>query len=310
MGSGEADTATAGETEYRQAPSRLVLGGDLPEDELDSLCAELDCARPAAVDLSRLGALEPATLAILISTLRGLQREGACSLADIVPCATPGSCLGAEGLEQLVGSEGSRWQRQGSRLLGWQTFASGQAALAAAVSVGLGLRHHSGWSIQSSAAMAGLAFELGENVRQHSDCPEGALALQTDPEGDRVTMAIADAGIGIRASLERNPKYDELDDDLDAIEAAVRAGETGEPGTGGGMGLYLTRAMVRGNGGRVLVRSGEAGWEEREERRRRRELQPLRGTLIGIEARTDRPLHDEELWARIDSLNRSGGGGQ
>jgi ABC-type transporter Mla MlaB component len=310
VGSGDADTATAEETEYRQGPSRLVLRGDLPEAELDTLCAELYCARPASVDLSRLGTLEPATLAMLVSALRGLQREGACSLADIAPCAIPGSCLGAEGLAQLAGPEGSRWQRQGRRLLGWQTFASGQAALAAAISVALGLRHHSGWSIKSSAAMAGLAFELGENVRQHSDCLEGALALQTDPEGDRVTMAIADAGIGIRASLERNPKYDDLDDDLDAIEAAVRAGETGEPGTGGGMGLYLTRAMVRGNGGRVLVRSGEAGWEECEARRRRRGLEPLRGTLIGVEARTDRPLHDEELWARIDALSRSGGGGQ
>ncbi|HET7484937.1 MAG TPA: ATP-binding protein [Solirubrobacterales bacterium] len=312
MSSGEADTATAEETEYRQAPSRLLLRGDLPEAELDSLCTELaGGGRPAAVDLDGLGGLEPATLAVLVSSLRRLHRRGICSLAEAIPSAEPGSCLDRRGLAELGKAEGGLWRRCGrGRVLGWHTFASGEGALRAAFNVASRLREDTGWSLPSFAAIAGLAFELGENVRQHSASPEGALALETDASGERMRVAVADAGVGIRASLARNPEHADLDDDLSAIERAVRAGETSEPGTGGGMGLYLTRTMVRGNGGRVLLRSGEASWQESDERRRRRGLSPLRGTLIGIEARTDRPLHDDEIWEQIDALSGPPGVGE
>lgn len=89
----------------------------------------------------------------------------------------------------------------------------------------------------------------------------------------------------------------------------MQAGASGEPGTGGGMGLYLTRAMVRGNGGRVLVRSGDAKCVESDERTVARRLARMHGTLIGIEARSDRPLQDDEIRARMRALSGAGGGG-
>lgn len=282
----------------------VALRGDLSEAELDALCAELnDAARPASVDLGGLMRLEAPTLAVLVSSLRRLQRREIVAIDDIVPCGIRGCCLDERGLAELAKPEGGVWRRCGEhRILGWQTFASGEGALLAALGVARRLQKDTGWPASSFAAMAGLAFELGENVRQHSDSPEGALALETDGSGKRIRMAVADAGIGIRASLIRNPKHADIDDDLVAIERAVRAGETGEPGTGGGMGLYLTRAIVRGNGGRVLLRSGEARWEECDDRRRERRLAPLLGTLIGIETRTDRTLHDDQIWERVDAL--------
>jgi hypothetical protein len=299
VGNGEADTA-AGEAEGEAVRTSLTLCGDLSEADLDALCAELlDSASPTLVDLSRLGGLEPATLAVIVSSLRRLRGDGIFSTADVVPCAEPASCLDEPALIELEKPEGGVWKRCGqNRILGWQAFASGGGALAAALSVARLLQENTSWPTSSYAAMSALAFELGENVRQHSASPEGVLALEADGADERIRVAIADAGIGIRASLARNPAHANLYDDLTAIERAVSPGGTGEPGAGGGMGLYLTRVMVRGNGGRVFVRSGEASWEEGDERRRLRRLPPLSGTLIGIEARTDEPLHDGEVWAR------------
>lgn len=305
VGSSEADTAAAGEAEGEEARPTLALRGDLPEAELDALCVELGmrARKLAAVDLRDLSTVEPPTLAVLLAALRDMHRQGNCDLDRVKPCrAQLNTCLGVEGVAALRDGAG-HWQTPVSdRLIGWQLFSGGEEVQDAARVLTVKLTEHTVWSPDSCAALSGLAFELGENVRQHSASSEGVVALETDGSDKRIRMAVADAGIGIRTSLARNPEHIDLDDDLTAIERAVRAGETGEPGAGGGMGLCLTRAIVRGNGGRVLLRSGDACWEESEECRRRRRLPPLRGTLIGIEARTDRPLDDEEVWERIDAL--------
>jgi signal transduction histidine kinase len=295
----------------RTGSARLELRGTLGEAELEVLCIELeDPEQPlAAVDLRGLESLEPATLATLATSLQRLDRMGAFPL-DQVTAAGESCCLSEEGLAALRRPEGGAWHLDDGRgLLGWQTFSSGDGAQTAAFEVQARLGQHASWSRSSVQAMATIAFELAENVRQHSSSPGGVVALGIDKSRQLVKLAVADGGIGIPASLRRNPKFEDVDDDLMAVERAMRAGASGEPGTGGGMGLFFTRAMVRGNGGRILVRSANAKCEESDERKATRMLPRLHGTLVGIEARADRPLDDEAIRKRMRTLSGSGGVG-
>lgn len=306
MGSGETNTAAPGRSEGERPRTQLALRGELREDDLDALCAELEAADGAIadIDLGGLEGLEPVTLAVLVATLRDRAQRGTCDLLRAIPCSDSlACCLDARGVAALVEPEGGRWQAGADgRVLGWKAFASGEGSLTAAATVVTQLGQHTAWPQPSCGALAGLALEIAENVRQHSASSEGALAIEIDRQAERVRLAIADTGIGIRASLARNPEFSDIDDDLVAIETAMKAGETGEPGSGGGMGLYLARAMVRGNDGRILLRSGEASCEENEKRVTQRRLVPLRGTLIGIEARTDRVLATDGIGRHLSAL--------
>jgi anti-sigma regulatory factor (Ser/Thr protein kinase) len=49
--------------------------------------------------------------------------------------------------------------------------------------------------------------ELADNFAQHSHRNLGALALQYYPRLGALRIAVADCGIGIRASLSENPKH-------------------------------------------------------------------------------------------------------
>lgn len=108
--------------------------------------------------------------------------------------------------------------------------------------------------------------EMVRNVMEHSRSDDGAIvAAELYPAGEgaraRVSIAVADAGIGIRPSIGRN--Y-EVPTDAEAILTAVKPGTTGaERGRYGatenaGAGLFFTRRMARTTGGHFAVLSGEA----------------------------------------------------
>jgi anti-sigma regulatory factor (Ser/Thr protein kinase) len=141
-----------------------------------------------------------------------------------------------------------------------------------------------------------MVIELTENVMQHSKARRGVVVLQVRPETETFSVAIYDDGVGIRRSLTQNPKFRDLRDDLAAIAASMGAGATAEPGTGGGMGLYLARLVLRDNGGTLTIRSGDARREEGDGVRDSTLLPALHGTLVAIGANSNRPFD----YARID----------
>jgi hypothetical protein len=108
--------------------------------------------------------------------------------------------------------------------------------------------------------------EMVRNVMEHSRSDDGAIVaaeLYSDPDDGpaRVSIAVADGGMGIRSSIERN--YD-VASDADGILTAVKPGTTGAArGRYGatenaGAGLFFTRRMARTTGGHFAVLSGEA----------------------------------------------------
>jgi anti-sigma regulatory factor (Ser/Thr protein kinase) len=99
--------------------------------------------------------------------------------------------------------------------------------------------------------------ELCYNVVDHSQTHGVAVArIGQDRQGRRyVSLAVADAGVGVRASL--SSRYPEAAQwrHGDAIQRAL--GGLSSRASGGGAGLRSIYAVVRRYGGRLAIRSGD-----------------------------------------------------
>lgn len=103
--------------------------------------------------------------------------------------------------------------------------------------------------------------ELIRNVIEHSKSPHGAVVCaQYFKKTNRISIAVADTGIGLRQSLKTSYA---VKDDLLAIQLALTPGITGttlRPGgsrQNAGFGLFLTKSIARVNGDYFVIISGE-----------------------------------------------------
>jgi hypothetical protein len=108
----------------------------------------------------------------------------------------------------------------------------------------------------SAAAAATIVAELLDNAITHAASPVGVYAAaQVHQHGGDVELAIADAGMGIRSHLARNPGFRDLTA-AQAISAALRPGVTGtSEQRGNGLPDLLNTAS--GFGGQLLLRSDD-----------------------------------------------------
>jgi hypothetical protein len=146
--------------------------------------------------------------------------------------------------------------------------------------------------------------EITENVGYHAGTPFGGFAaVQALKHSNEVEVAIADLGVGIAASLRRNPDFAAAaGDDLVAIQTALTATVTSTPWRNSGYGLTFTQLLLALNEGRLLVRSGRGHVIRGAKNSDRLVEQDLPGTLIGLRLRTDRPL---DFQAAYDALDRA-----
>ena len=154
-----------------------------------------------------------------------------------------------------------------------------------------------------SRAVMGFAMSLSEacqNIVEHAG-RGGWVAVQNYNYRKRmgrhvVQIAVCDAGVGIRQSLEsgnRRPLTDRWDDGQ-ALESAVIQGTSRFPDPGRGQGFKGIRGYLRKWEGKLMVRSGTARvtevpvWDDDVARRDR--LAPMPGTqlLIMIPEKVDR----------------------
>jgi hypothetical protein len=111
-------------------------------------------------------------------------------------------------------------------------------------------------SDSSAAAAAKMLGELLDNAITHADSPVGVYAAaQVHQRAADVQLAVADAGIGIRSHLARNPCFRNLTA-AQALNAALEPGVTGtSERRGNGLPDLLTTAS--GFGGQLLLRSDD-----------------------------------------------------
>lgn len=150
--------------------------------------------------------------------------------------------------------------------------------------------------------------ELIENVVRHAGAAATSrIAAQFHPARQKVSITIADTGIGIRLSFAagRNEAAKrEIRDDASALEVALRPRVTSKPVVPGEAPahavyrLYITSELAVRNGGTFLITSGSAslcrfrqGWRRR---RWTMEHPPWEGTIVSLlpDLCGPLPLHD------------------
>lgn len=107
--------------------------------------------------------------------------------------------------------------------------------------------------------------EMLWNALEHSEAPKVSYVAQYWPAKGRVTFAVLDEGIGLRASLAPNSGL-RIRDDRDAIRYAILPGVSGKAFAGSrinrwddkGLGLFMTCTLARA-AGRFLMVSGTEG---------------------------------------------------
>lgn len=110
-----------------------------------------------------------------------------------------------------------------------------------------------------SGECCGMLGELTANTVYHADNGGGfALAQYCEyAAGPALELAVADAGIGIRNSLAKNPAFADIDSDCAAIKQAITEGVTSVGDKYRGLGLAYVADNVRRQRGRTLtIRSG------------------------------------------------------
>jgi len=143
-------------------------------------------------------------------------------------------------------------------------------------------------------AIVYMVREMIRNVEDHSRSGGPAFfAAGWFRNQGRVTFAVADTGIGIRASLAARGIVTGAEGDDEAIERALQphvtgAGEpeyAGAPGNAG-VGLHMTRMITRACNGQLLVQSGSACFAEIKETETFTPCSPWKGTVVEVTIRT------------------------
>ena len=106
--------------------------------------------------------------------------------------------------------------------------------------------------------MFGIFYELGLNAVQHSQSAAGCYVVSeyttVMPNGIVYAVGVADNGIGIPASLRRNPNYAHITSDADCIARATELQVTGTGELQRGLGLdHIMRVVKKLRGNFALI---------------------------------------------------------
>jgi hypothetical protein len=99
--------------------------------------------------------------------------------------------------------------------------------------------------------------EITDNVINHSQSPIGGIVQVTNQrQRERIELVVADAGVGIPATLR--PNHPEIRTDTEALHAAIREGFTRDKNFGQGNGLYGSWSICQKTEGEFDIHSGYA----------------------------------------------------
>jgi anti-sigma regulatory factor (Ser/Thr protein kinase) len=301
-----------------EAGVQVRLAGGYPLAQIERFIRDIgpllsiDEAAEVEIDLEGLAFVGPTALTVMTATLRHLSHNRL--LAEDARLYMPRSPLTRHYLERmdfvrLVAKNADEYEEEFERRdpVGFrpcQHFdGSEYHVVAAEMANAVAERCETDTVARSSIRIC--FDELAENVLNHADTPLGGFAMaQAWPRRSEIEVAIVDLGIGVRASLAKNPAYAALEDDLAAVTVALDPRVTGNPtGRNSGIGLYITRLLLRENGGTLLLRSGrgEIYSGSREEGFTRANFFP--GTIVALRARLDRPLDINRVYRELENAD-------
>lgn len=153
--------------------------------------------------------------------------------------------------------------------------------------------------------------EILRNVIEHSETKRFGFCAQFLPTQNKVHFSILDRGIGLKKSLQNNPKLN-LPDDKTAIIEALKPGVSGKVYSGqkrkpkgewanSGYGLFMTSNICE-NGGSFFIASGSQGFYLNRDTNRFLNT-PINGTAINLTIDTTTIKSLYEMLRDIDKKN-------
>jgi hypothetical protein len=114
-----------------------------------------------------------------------------------------------------------------------------------------------GFTPTTAKALTGAVSEIIDNVWEHAEAMSpGLLAWQVAHA--RVSVGVADFGIGVLRSLQTNPQYAGLQTSMSAIKKAMTVGVTRTQEPTRGLGFDTVLRAVADQWGAVRLRTGQA----------------------------------------------------
>ena len=98
-------------------------------------------------------------------------------------------------------------------------------------------------------------YEVLDNVLTHSEKICGTVLMRYLSEENKIQILVADDGIGVKASLCANPKYENISEE-EAVRTCIMDGVT--DGKGMGFGLYSTSRLIQNVGITLEIHSGNS----------------------------------------------------
>ena len=259
------------------------------------------------VELERLVTVSPAALALLIGTLKHVSARGLIAEGSVInPPKSPAIrnyLLRMNLVRVLLGEDVdepiARNPAEGFRPCEHFTDVNDYPTVALSLTEALTERCETDDVARASIRIC--LDEIAENVIHHAATATGGFAAaQGWRRNGEFEIAIVDLGIGIKASLTQNPEYADVTDDAQAIVRALQPHVSATPERNSGIGLFVTRLLLRANGGSLLVRSGYGAVYEGASDQVTLEQARMPGTLVALRARTDRPLNINAVYEQLD----------
>jgi anti-anti-sigma regulatory factor len=239
----------------------------MPDLVAEGRCSELTlhrCLRPRSsdhwirIDLSRLTFAEPVGLTAIAAFAEEQLRAGHRVLVQSPEDANVARYLARMRLDETLAALGAevdlphvRARQLDNVLLELTRFDGHRGAGALAQMVHSLIAPH---DAEAANALHNGLCEAGINVVDHSRRDGGFLAAQITHNGQRLSFAVSDSGIGLLRSLSRKGAVT----DADALRMAIRPGISEHDDPGRGVGLSdMVRELSR-LGGRLHLTSGRS----------------------------------------------------
>jgi anti-sigma regulatory factor (Ser/Thr protein kinase) len=265
--------------------------------------------REVHIDLGGVAFIGPTALALLLATVMRLWEELRCPVMIYPPRnpLTHNYLLRMDFVRHFLHATDvpepfTRRNPMGFRPC--EHFITSDECVAAARQLTAAIEERTAIEKSSRNALQVCLHELSENVIFHADSPLGGFTAVTASKArHEIEIGIVDLGIGIRASLAKNPDYADISTDQEAVRKAMIPTVSSTPERNSGYGLAWTQLMLLLNGGSMRLRSGygaatfglEAGGIKFDTKDT-----ALPGTLVSIRARLDNPLDATKIWAALD----------
>ncbi|OYY02150.1 MAG: hypothetical protein B7Y73_09565 [Acidocella sp. 35-58-6] len=220
-------TVAAAQTEAREGSQKLrtALLSSLSHD----LRTPLTAIRGASETLSSTGdALDSATRADLLDSITQNTERMAKFLSNIT---------------EMARVETGEINARKERLLLSDVFEGAIARVSGAIYTGVNIADNATHVIADSALLEQIIVNCLDNAVKYAP-PDSRIAISTQRQSDKITIAIADEGVGIPAA--------DLPHVFDSFFRATR-GDRIAPGTG--LGLAIAKAFTEAMGGRISARS-------------------------------------------------------